>query len=81
MLTYFDDTTSTNHQGDFSQNSPTLVSLKETCRILAVGSTTIYLWCRQGKLTAYKFGSRCTRFRLSEIEALINAHATKGGAQ
>jgi len=58
-----------------------LVTLKEAQIMLAVGSTTLYAWCRQGKLTPIKFGLRCTRFRLSEIQALIDAHTVSGGVQ
>lgn len=46
---------------------------------LHVGTTTIYKLVKQGKLTPIKFGRRCTRFRLSEIEALIDAHTVAGG--
>lgn len=51
-----------------------LVSRKEAQRTLSVGSTTLYKWCHEGKLTPIKFGPRCTRFRLAELEALIKAN-------
>lgn len=51
-----------------------LVSSKTAKTVLAVGSTTLYKWCREGKLIPIKFGPRCTRFRLAELEALIKAN-------
>ena len=54
---------------------PILVDIKVTKHALNVGTTTIYKWCRDGLLTPIKFGPRCTRFRLNEIQALIDAHA------
>ena len=53
---------------------PTLVDIKVTKHALNVGTTTIYKWCRDGLLTPIKFGPRCTRFRLTEIQALIDKH-------
>ena len=58
-----------------------LVKIKVAQRALAVGTTTIYKLVKQGKLTPIKFGSRCTRFRLSEIEALIDAQTVAGDAK
>lgn len=55
---------------------PLLLDLKATKKALTVGTTTIYKWCSEGLLTPIKFGNRCTRFRLSEIHALIDTHAS-----
>lgn len=57
-----------------------LVAAREAMHLLSVGSTTLYKFVKLGKLTPVKFGSRCTRFRLSEIVALICANAVPGGA-
>lgn len=57
-----------------------LVSRREAQQALSIGSTTLYKWCREGRLTPIKFGPRCTRFRLTEIETLIVQHEEIGGA-
>jgi excisionase family DNA binding protein len=64
-------------QCDFnsSKEISILLSTNATKFAMGVGTTTIYKWCKEGKLTPIKFGTRCTRFRLSEIQALIEAHA------
>lgn len=41
--------------------------------LLGIGSTTLYKFCRTGKLNPVKFSRRCTRFRISEIQALIHS--------
>jgi excisionase family DNA binding protein len=48
-----------------------LVSAREAAHLLGVGNTTLYKFCRLGRLNPVKFGRRCTRFRLSEIKRLI----------
>jgi|GEM_PF-2542379 len=53
-----------------------LLAPKEAQHALCIGATTLYKFCSEGKLTPIKFGNRCTRFRLSEIQALIEAHAS-----
>ena len=58
-----------------------LLTPKNTTDLCKIGTTTLYKWCREGKLTPIKFGSRCTRFRLSEVQALIDAHAVVGGCK
>jgi len=63
---------------DTSKDFPRLISPKVAQMALSVGSTTLYKLCRQGLLTPIKFGPRCTRFRLSEVQALIDSHAVYG---
>jgi predicted DNA-binding transcriptional regulator AlpA len=58
---------------------PILLDLEATKKALDIGTTTIYKWCSEGLLTPIKFGKRCTRFRLSEIHALIDKHAAPAG--
>lgn len=71
--------------GNFFDDAATpicvLITPKNTTDLCKIGTTTLYKWCREGKLTPIKFGSRCTRFRLSEVQALIDAHAVSGGAK
>lgn len=57
-----------------------LFTIRETKAHLRIGTTTLYKLCKEGKLTPIKFGRRCTRFQLSEILALIDAHTPKKGA-
>jgi len=52
-----------------------LLRSKEAQQALGIGATTLYKWCRQGLLTPIKFSRRCTRFKASEVHALIAAHA------
>lgn len=49
-----------------------LVTAREAMYLLGIGSTTLYKFCRNGKLIPVKFSRRCTRFRASEIQSLIN---------
>lgn len=56
-----------------------LFTTRETKAYLRIGTTTLYKLCKEGKLTPIKFG-RCTRFQLSEIRTLIDAHASPKGA-
>ena len=57
-----------------------LISSKQAQRALCISATTLYRFCNEGKLTPIKFSRRCTRFRWSEVQELINAHATNGSA-
>ncbi len=54
-----------------------LITAREALHLLSVGSTTLYKFCRQGKLTPVKFSRRCTRFRLTEIHELIASASAK----
>ena len=49
-----------------------LYSVKQICSRLSVGKSTVYKWCREGLLSPIKFGRRCTRFRSSEVQELVN---------
>ncbi len=55
-----------------------LVTAREAMYLLGIGSTTLYKFCRLGKLSPVKFGQRCTRFRRSEIQSLINGGNSAG---
>jgi predicted DNA-binding transcriptional regulator AlpA len=48
-----------------------LVTSREAQHLLGVGVTTLYKFCRLGRLKPVKFSRRCTRFRLSEVLALM----------
>ena len=49
-----------------------LVTVRELSSILSVGKSTIWAWVAAGRLPApLRFGGRCTRWRLSEIQAVI----------
>lgn len=58
----------------------TLLRPHEARQALGIGATTLNKFCHEGKLTPIRFSARCVRFRASEILALIDAHAKKGGA-
>lgn len=57
-----------------------LLSVGDSKTMLGIGTTTLYKLCRDGKLHPIKLGKRCTRFRVSEIYALIDAHTDIRGA-
>ena len=57
-----------------------LVTAREAMHLLGIGSTTLYKFCREGKLNPVKFSRRCTRFRVSDIQTLICANQ-EGGKQ
>jgi excisionase family DNA binding protein len=61
-------------------NSPALTSSRDLQELLSIGQTTIYKLVAEGKLTPIRFSKRLVRYRLSEVQALIDAHATNGGA-
>lgn len=49
-----------------------LVDYKTGMMVLGVKRTKFWSLVKEGKLTAIRMGSRCTRFRTDEILALIN---------
>lgn len=57
-----------------------LVNAREATHLLGISNTTLYKFCREGKLNPVKFSRRCTRFRVSDIQALICANQ-EGGQQ
>lgn len=48
--------------------------VSQAIRYIPVGKSTIWLWARQGKITAYKVSDRITVFKRSELDAMINAN-------
>lgn len=54
-----------------------LITAREAMHMLSIGSTTLYKFCREGKLNPVKFSRRCTRFRVSEIQGLIAGSSAK----
>ncbi len=47
--------------------------------LLGVGATTVHKLVKSGLLTPIRFSKRLVRYRASEVEALIEAAAKKGG--
>ncbi len=45
---------------------------KEASDYLACGKSTLWLWVKQGKITAYKISDRVTIFKRAELDAFIN---------
>ena len=54
-----------------------LVNARDAAHMLGVSVTTLYKFCREGKLNPVKFSRRCTRFRVSEIQGLITGGSAK----
>ena len=54
--------------------NPLLIPVKEACRILNLGNTTIYKLINQKKLEVVKFG-KATRITVKSINALANYEA------
>jgi len=48
---------------------------KEAAVYIGVGLSTIWLWAKQGKITAYKLSDRVTIFKRDELDAFINGGA------
>lgn len=59
-------------------NSPTLASGKFVQEALDIGPTTLHKFVAEGKLTPIRFSKRLVRYRLSEVQTLIDAHAASG---
>ena len=49
------------------------VRAKEASEFIGVGLSTIWLYAKQKKITAYKISPRVTVFKKSELQAFINA--------
>ncbi len=62
------------------RDSDRLITVDDVKLMLSIGTTTLYKLCRNGKLHPIKLSRRCTRFRVSEICAFINAQTDTGGA-
>jgi len=57
--------------------NPVVVNMraKEASIYMGVGLSTIWLWAKQGKITAYKLSDRVTIFKRDELDAFINGGA------
>lgn len=64
---------------DAHVNSPALASSKFIQGTLGIGSTTLHKFVAEGKLNPIRFSRRLVRYRLSEVQALIDAHAASRG--
>jgi excisionase family DNA binding protein len=42
----------------------------EVCSLLDIDQSTVYLWCKKGKLNSYGIGNR-VYFKRSEVEAAV----------
>ena len=58
----------------------TLLDANEAQHHLGIGPTTLYKFVRLKWLTPVRFSKRLVRYRASEVQALIDSFATKGGA-
>ncbi len=57
----------------------TLLTAKEAQHRLGIGPTTLNKFVRLKWLTPVRFSKRLVRFRASEVQALIDSFAKKGG--
>lgn len=48
-----------------------LLTAVQVQKRLGISRTTLYKWLLEKRLTAVRFGARCTRFRSSEVDALV----------
>ena len=55
------------------EQQPTLVSARSVASRCGIGMTTLYKWVKQGDLPAVRFSKRLVRYRLSDLEALLQA--------
>lgn len=53
--------------------STTLLSAASITTRFGIGMTTLYKWVKQGDLPAVRFSKRLVRYRLSDLEALLQA--------
>lgn len=58
----------------------TLVTPSSARHWLSIGQTTYFKWLKEGRLKPIYFSRRIVRHRVSDIIALIEAHAKNGGA-
>lgn len=47
---------------------------KEAAKYLGVGLSTIWLWTKQKKITAYKLSDRVTIFKKEDLDRFVNAN-------
>lgn len=45
---------------------------KEVAKYLGIGLSTVYLYCREGKLNPIKLSTRVTVFKKDELDEFIN---------
>ena len=59
------------------RDNPRVVNMraKEASQYMGCGLSTIWLWAKQGKITAYKLSDRVTIFKRDELDAFINGGA------
>lgn len=49
---------------------PSLVTVDQAAKLLSVSRSTIWNMCTSGRLVPVKFGQRCTRIKLADIQAM-----------
>ena len=63
------------------EKTTTLLSAETIVSRFDIGHTTLHKWVKLGLLTPVRFSKRLVRYRASEVEALIDVAAKKGGLQ
>jgi predicted DNA-binding transcriptional regulator AlpA len=67
----------TTHQ----EKSTTLLSAGSVTARCEIGLTTLHKWVKEGHLPAIRFSKRLVRYRLSDLEAMLESNAKNGGDQ
>lgn len=58
-----------------------LLSMKEVQGLIGMGPSSIYAWARDGRFVQpIRLGARCTRWKLSQVQAWIAAQGDEGKA-
>ena len=55
-----------------AESEPELLSIKETCKYLRIGRTTLWKLEKEGKIRALFKGTRRVRFKRADIDKLWN---------
>ncbi len=48
-----------------------LVKVREAAQLLGVSVRTLYAWMSGGRVQSVRFGKRCTRIPMAEVERLM----------
>lgn len=55
-----------------SQNTESLLTIKDVCQITRLGKTKIWSFVSDGTLDVVRLGARCTRVKRSSVDRLIS---------
>ncbi len=58
-----------------------LLTVKELAVLLGVTPTCVYRWLSENRLPAVRFSKRCVRFRVSDIQELVEELKGQGSTR